>query len=248
MAVFAHSLVLRQRITFDGLIEPAAFRLRGAIADAVDDAFISSSTFSAQYPDNHPRHLKSDCLDRVWWTPVVLWDTDELRSWSGGCCGSGGVCFQFHCGSRCHDHPPHCRGHRTSTETEQRPFSSSALLPASGNPSVDPHGVDPPPVYWSSTQPHPPECRRAAQSGASSRTWCGVGLDVPQISSSLIRTSESRDVHCPGPSSSDCRMESRGIRAVPIIVSHINPLFHSSTTKPDSRWLISNIKSCSQHG
>lgn len=34
----------------------------------------------------------------------------------------------------------------------------------------------------------------------SSSTWCGVGLVVPQISSSLIRTSESRDVHCPGPS------------------------------------------------
>lgn len=34
----------------------------------------------------------------------------------------------------------------------------------------------------------------------SSSTWCGVGLVVPQITSSLINTSESRDVHCPGPS------------------------------------------------
>lgn len=34
----------------------------------------------------------------------------------------------------------------------------------------------------------------------SSNTWCGVGLVVPQISSSLINTSESRAVHSPGPS------------------------------------------------
>lgn len=39
--------------------------------------------------------------------------------------------------------------------------------------------------------------------------------------------------------SSDCWTVSRGISAVPIIVSQIRPLFHSSTTKPDSRWLIS---------
>ncbi len=34
----------------------------------------------------------------------------------------------------------------------------------------------------------------------SSSTWCGVGLEVPQISSSLINTSESRLVQYPGPS------------------------------------------------
>lgn len=39
--------------------------------------------------------------------------------------------------------------------------------------------------------------------------------------------------------SSDCWMVSRGISAVPIMVSQIKPLFHSSTTRPDSRWLIS---------
>lgn len=39
--------------------------------------------------------------------------------------------------------------------------------------------------------------------------------------------------------SSHCWMEQRGISAVPIMVSQIKPLFHSSTTRPDSRWLIS---------
>lgn len=45
----------------------------------------------------------------------------------------------------------------------------------------------------------------------SSSTWCGVGLLVPQISSSLINTSESRDVHFPGPSwKRETQREERG--------------------------------------
>lgn len=48
--------------------------------------------------------------------------------------------------------------------------------------------------FWATCVP------KGSSKRVSSSTWCGVGLVVPQITSSLISTSESRDLHCPGPS------------------------------------------------
>lgn len=90
-------------------------------------------TLDLSFPSFPYSLVHSSGWSRTPWTsfgggPCVPLGTGALMNLFGRCCGTVEACCQFHCGNRCHGHPPHYHDRRTlfvkTSKTQTASFRS----------------------------------------------------------------------------------------------------------------------------